>query len=80
MITKDGLSDQLLGVVVAQERPDLEQQKNELVLQVSFFPHLILFLFLFFFKPSMIYIKHILKVNLCLGARLSLQFPFSSPI
>ncbi len=39
MITKDGLSDQLLGVVVAQERPDLEQQKNELVLQVSFFPH-----------------------------------------
>jgi hypothetical protein len=69
MITKDGLSDQLLGVVVAQERPDLEQQKNELVLQVSFLPPL---------KrkktpsPSMIYIKHTLKVNLCLGARLSL--------
>ncbi|EFJ29004.1 inner arm dynein 3-2 [Selaginella moellendorffii] len=33
MITKDGLSDQLLGVVVAKERPDLEQQKNELVVQ-----------------------------------------------
>ncbi|KAJ7552701.1 hypothetical protein O6H91_06G065600 [Diphasiastrum complanatum] len=33
MITKDGLSDQLLGVVVASERPDLEQQKSELVLQ-----------------------------------------------
>ena len=34
MITKEGLSDQLLGVVVAGERPDLEQQKNELVVQV----------------------------------------------
>lgn len=33
MITKEGLSDQLLGVVVAKERPDLEAQKNELVLQ-----------------------------------------------
>ncbi|KAI5062354.1 hypothetical protein GOP47_0022893 [Adiantum capillus-veneris] len=33
MITKEGLSDQLLGVVVARERPDLEQQKNELVVQ-----------------------------------------------
>lgn len=34
MITKEGLADQLLGVVVAQERPDLEQQKNEMVVQV----------------------------------------------
>ena len=33
MITIEGLSDQLLGVVVAKERPDLEQQKNELVVQ-----------------------------------------------
>nr|AML30860.1 axonemal inner arm dynein heavy chain 4 [Marsilea vestita] len=33
MITREGLSDQLLGVVVARERPDLEQQKNELVVQ-----------------------------------------------
>eukprot|EP00898_Chlorokybus_atmophyticus_P003847 jgi/Chlat1/4463/Chrsp29S04567 len=33
MITKEGLSDQMLGVVVAKERPDLEQQKNELVVQ-----------------------------------------------
>ena len=33
MITKEGLADQLLGVVVAQERPDLEQQKNEMVVQ-----------------------------------------------
>lgn len=34
-ITLDGLADQLLGVVVAKERPDLEQQKNELVVQVD---------------------------------------------
>lgn len=32
MITPEGLADQLLGVVVAQELPDLERQKNELVL------------------------------------------------
>ena len=31
MITPDGLSDQLLGVVVAEERPDLESQRQELV-------------------------------------------------
>jgi dynein heavy chain len=31
MITLDGLSDQLLGVVVAEERPDLESQRQELV-------------------------------------------------
>ena len=31
MITLDGLSDQLLGVVVAKERPDLEEAKNNLV-------------------------------------------------
>lgn len=33
MITEDGLADQLLGVLVARERPELEEQKNELVLQ-----------------------------------------------
>ncbi|CAM6082178.1 unnamed protein product [Calypogeia fissa] len=33
MITKDGLSDQLLGVVVAKEHPDLEQRKSALVFQ-----------------------------------------------
>ena len=31
MITLEGLSDQLLGVVVAQERPDLEAQRQQLV-------------------------------------------------
>jgi len=31
MITQDGLSDQLLGVVVAQEMPDLEEQRQQLV-------------------------------------------------
>lgn len=32
MITLEGLSDQLLGVVVAQERPDLEAQRQQLVI------------------------------------------------
>jgi hypothetical protein len=31
MITPAGLADQLLGVVVAAERPDLEEQKAALV-------------------------------------------------
>jgi cobalamin biosynthesis protein CobD/CbiB len=31
MITQEGLSDQLLGVVVAQEMPDLEEQRQQLV-------------------------------------------------
>lgn len=34
-ITPEGLEDQLLGVVVARERPDLEEEKTRLVLQVS---------------------------------------------
>ncbi|GLC60993.1 hypothetical protein PLESTB_001703700 [Pleodorina starrii] len=33
MITPDGLADQLLGVVVAQERPDLEEQRQQLVVE-----------------------------------------------
>ena len=33
MITPSGLEDQLLGVVVREERPDLEQQKNELIVE-----------------------------------------------
>eukprot|EP00892_Ulva_mutabilis_P004868 jgi/Ulvmu1/2753/UM014_0211.1 len=33
MTTPEGLEDQLLGIVVAQERPDLEKQKNQLVVQ-----------------------------------------------
>eukprot|EP00928_Gymnodinium_smaydae_P099490 TRINITY_DN9509_c0_g4_i4.p1 TRINITY_DN9509_c0_g4~~TRINITY_DN9509_c0_g4_i4.p1 ORF type:complete len:1500 (-),score=412.36 TRINITY_DN9509_c0_g4_i4:427-4926(-) len=32
-ITPVGLEDQMLGIVVAKERPDLEEQKNELVVQ-----------------------------------------------
>ena len=35
MITPAGLADQLLGVAVATERPDLEEQKAQLVLQVG---------------------------------------------
>lgn len=33
MITPEGLQDQLLGIVVSQERPDLEEQKNRLILE-----------------------------------------------
>ena len=33
MITQEGLEDQLLGIVVAMNRPDLEEAKDNLVLQ-----------------------------------------------
>ena len=33
MITPEGLQDQLLGIVVAKERPDLEEEKNNLIIQ-----------------------------------------------
>lgn len=33
MITPVGLEDQLLGIVVAKERPDLEAEKNQLIIQ-----------------------------------------------
>jgi len=33
MITQQGLEDQLLGIVVAKERPQLEEKKNELILE-----------------------------------------------
>lgn len=35
MITTEGLQDQLLGIVVARERPELEEEKNQLILQVN---------------------------------------------
>ena len=35
MITPEGLEDQLLGIVVQRERPELEEEKTKLVLQVS---------------------------------------------
>ena len=34
MTTPEGLEDQLLGIVVAKERPDLEEEKNKLIIQV----------------------------------------------
>ncbi len=34
MITTEGLQDQLLGIVVAKERPELEEEKNQLIVQV----------------------------------------------
>jgi len=33
MITPEGLQDQLLGIVVSQERPDLEEQRNVLIIE-----------------------------------------------
>jgi dynein heavy chain len=33
MITPEGLQDQLLGIVVSQERPDLEAQRNQLIIE-----------------------------------------------
>jgi dynein heavy chain len=33
MITKEGLTDQLLGIVVAKENPELETQKEQLVIE-----------------------------------------------
>jgi len=33
MITPVGLEDQLLGIVVAKERPDMEAEKNQLIVQ-----------------------------------------------
>ena len=33
MVTEDGLEDQLLALTVAKERPDLEEQKAELITQ-----------------------------------------------
>ena len=33
MITPMGLEDQLLGIVAAKEKPQLEEQKNKLILE-----------------------------------------------
>ena len=33
MITPEGLSDQLLGIVVARERPELETARNQLIIE-----------------------------------------------
>jgi dynein heavy chain len=33
MITPEGMQDQLLGIAVARERPDLEEEKQALILQ-----------------------------------------------
>lgn len=37
MITPEGLEDQLLGIVVQRERPELEEEKTKLTLQVIAF-------------------------------------------
>lgn len=33
MITKTGLEDQILGITVAKERPDLEAEKTQLIVK-----------------------------------------------
>lgn len=33
MITPEGIQDQLLGIVVARDRPNLEEEKQALILQ-----------------------------------------------
>lgn len=33
MITAEGLEDQLLGIAVAKERPELQEEKNALIIQ-----------------------------------------------
>lgn len=33
MITYEGLSDQLLGILVKKERPDLEREKERLIME-----------------------------------------------
>lgn len=36
MITPLGLEDQLLGIVAAREKPDLEEKKNQLIVESSY--------------------------------------------
>lgn len=33
MITQQGLQDQLLGIVVAKEEPQMEEKKNQLIIE-----------------------------------------------
>ena len=33
MITPQGLDDQLLGIVAAKEKPELEEKKNQLIIE-----------------------------------------------
>jgi len=35
MITSQGLQDQLLGIVAAKEKPELEEKKNELIVETA---------------------------------------------
>lgn len=35
-VTMEGLSDQLLGIVVTKERPDLEEQRNKLLVENAY--------------------------------------------
>jgi dynein heavy chain, axonemal len=39
LTTEPGLEDQLLGILVAEERPDLEAEKNLLIVDVRYVHH-----------------------------------------
>ena len=39
MITPLGLEDQLLGIVAAKEKPELEEKKNQLIMESAFNKH-----------------------------------------
>jgi len=39
MITPMGLEDQLLGIVAAKEKPELEEKKNQLIMESAFNKH-----------------------------------------
>ena len=53
MITPEGLEDQLLGIVVQRERPELEEEKTKLTLQASYM--LLICLHVFRFSPGWCY-------------------------
>ena len=62
MITPLGLEDQLLGIVAAKEKPELEEKKNQLVLESAANNRQVCFLFVkllykmcrFFFQIAII--------------------------
>lgn len=54
MITEPGLQDQVLAITVARERPDLEAEKNQLIVQGADnkkYTHMVYLAFLNFHMP-----------------------------
>lgn len=46
MITPTGLEDQLLGIVAAREKPELEEKKNQLIVESAENKKQVIYLFL----------------------------------